>query len=89
MAGVFIGIGCGLLEFFLLSKFTKAVTSGRDKLPAALLFFAILSPVVVILPCAFILPSQIHLMGIAAASALIICSLIKFIPGIRKSSKGK
>jgi len=84
MTGVIVGICCGLVEYFLLARFTKAVTSGGSKLPTALLIVTIFFPVAVILPFAFMLPSEIHIMGIATASVLTICSLIRFISEKRK-----
>jgi hypothetical protein len=84
MTGVIAGVGCGLVEYFLLARFTKAVTNGGLKLPTALLLATFFFPVAVILPFAFMVPSEIHIMGIAAASVLTIYSLIRFILEIRK-----
>jgi len=84
--GVIIGVATGIAQYFLLLKFTSAVSGGRFSKKTVL--FAItqfLLPFAVLLLSAFFLGEDIlgknFLMwiGIGIAAALITCAVVKFL----------
>ena len=80
LLGLFIGVVAGAVQFFLLFKFVRNVTGG--KMGSKTLLFAVTQfffPFTILVICAFLLPESLMWVGIAMASSLIICSVIKFI----------
>ena len=80
MLGVSIGVVAGVIQFFLLMKFTGAVTGGKFNKKTVL--FAItqfLLPFAVLLICAFFLEGELLLVGIGIASSLVLCAVVRFI----------
>jgi len=87
--GFIIGAVSGIVQFFLLSKFTSSVTGGKSGKRTVL--FAItqfLLPFAVLVVCAFLLSSELMLAGIGIAAALIICAAVKFFI-VSKAKKGE
>jgi len=87
--GFLIGIASGVVQFFLLLKFTTAVTGG--KINGKVAIFAItqfLFPFAVLLLCAFFLNEKLMWVGIGMAAALIISAVIRFLT-VSKSKKPK
>jgi len=83
---IIIGIIAGIIQFYLLQKFTGAVTMG--KITNKTVIFAItqfLFPFAVLVACAFLIGDKLLWVGIGIASSLIICAIIRFI----KVSKSK
>jgi len=77
--GFVIGAVSGTVQFFLLSKFTGAVTGGKSGKRTVL--FAVtqfLLPFAVLLSCAFLLSDGLLLVGIGMAAALIVCAAVRF-----------
>jgi len=80
MLGIAIGVVAGVIQFFLLMKFTGAVTGGKFNKKTVL--FAItqfLLPFAVLLICAFFLEGELLLVGIGIASSLVLCAVVRFI----------
>lgn len=80
MFGLIIGAVSGGFQFWMLSRFTNAVTRGALDIKAVLFgisqFFL---PVAVLLLCALLLPNGLMWSGIGMAACLIICAFTKFI----------
>lgn len=79
MLGFIIGAISGLVQYWLLSKFTGNVT--RGKASGKTVLFAItqfLLPFVVLVGVAFLLPDDLMFAAIGMASALIVGAVIKF-----------
>ena len=88
LLGFFIGAVTGTVQFFLLSKFTGALTGGKFGKKAVL--FAVtqfLLPFAVLLICAFFLSDELLFAGIGIAAALVICAVVKFILASKASKK--
>ena len=79
VVGLLIGIISGVIQFFLLSKFVLAVTSGNPGKKTVL--FAVtqfMFPFAILVVCGFLLRDSLMWAGIGMASALIISAVIKF-----------
>jgi len=92
--GLAIGAASGVIQFYLLMKFTGSITGGKPGGKTVL--FALtqfLFPFAVLLLCAFFLSESLMMIGIGMAAALIACAVIKYIfftktkPGTKKSGK--
>lgn len=96
MLGLLLGLACGGVEFALLQEFTKRLTSG-GAIPVTLVIFKFLALFIFFIPCALLAPQQLGAAGIAAAAALIVSSIVKFImqrrrdkaPGVSGDVGGK
>jgi len=80
MLGFFIGLVSGVVQFFMLLKFTTALSGG--KFSGKTVIFAItqfLFPFAVLLLCAFFLHDDLMWTGIGMAAALIVSAVIRFI----------
>ena len=80
LLGVAIGVVSGVMQFFLLLKFTGSITGG--KFSGKTVLFAItqfLFPFAILLLCAFFLNEELLMVGIGIAAALITCAVIRFI----------
>ena len=88
LLGFFIGAAAGSLQFYLLSKFVKAVISGNlrvsDTLIGLLQFFI---PFFTLLITAFIDSGSILPVGIGIAAALLVWAIAKFITIMSKKKK--
>ena len=87
MLGFFIGVASGVIQFFLLLKFTGALSGG--KISGKTIIFAItqfLFPFTILLLCAFFLSESLMWIGIGMAAALIACAVARFIL-VSKSTK--
>lgn len=78
MLGLLLGLACGGVEFALLQAFTKRLVAGGS-IPVSLVIFKFLALFIFFVPCALLAPQQLGVAGIAAAAALIISSIVKFI----------
>ena len=80
LLGLMIGVASGLLQFYMLSRFTKAVTGGSLNTKAVMLGIGqFITPLVVLLICAFLLNNALLWAGIGIVAALTICALARFI----------
>jgi len=78
--GLLIGIATGIIQFYLLQKFTGNVTMG--KITNKTVIFAMtqfLFPFAVLVICAFLIGDRLMWVGIGIAAALITCAVIRFI----------
>ena len=78
--GLVIGAIAGTVQFFLLSRFTGAVTKG--KVNNKTIIFALtqfLFPFAVLVACAFFIPDSLMWAGIGMGGALVISAVTKFI----------
>jgi len=88
--GLLIGVATGIIQFFLLKKFTGAVSMGR--ITNKTVIFAItqfLFPFAILVICAFLLPGNIMWVGIGIGAALITCAVIKYINVFKSDGKKK
>lgn len=77
--GLIIGAISGTLQFFMLSKFTGAITQGKFSNRTVL--FALtqfLFPFVVLVVCAFFIQDSLMWAGIGMGAALVTCAVVKF-----------
>jgi accessory gene regulator protein AgrB len=77
---VIVGLATGVVQFLLLFKFVTSVTGGKAGVKT--LIFAItqfLFPFVILVACAFLLPSGLMWLGIGAAASLVTCAVVKFV----------
>ena len=88
LPGLIIGAASGVLQFWMLAKFTKAVTGGGfDKITALLGVAQFFLPLAVLLGCAFLLNGALIWAAAAMAAVLVIASFIKFLRA--RSSAGR
>ena len=86
--GLFIGIASGVVQFFLLLKFTTSVTGG--KVSGKTVIFAVtqfLFPFAVLLSCALFLNVNLMWVGIGMAAALVGSAIVKFVILSKKDKK--
>ena len=80
MIGLIIGVASGLLQFLMLSKFTKAVTGGG--LDRKALLFGVcqfLLPLAVLLGCAYLLRNALLWAAIGMVAVLVVCSMARLL----------
>ena len=78
--GLIIGAVSGLLQFWMLAKFTKAVTGGGlDKKAALLGACQFLLPLVVLLGCAFLFYDSLLWAASGMVAVLVVCSTVRFL----------
>ena len=89
MLGFLIGLATGSIQFFLLSKFTGALTKGKINGKTVLFIITqFLLPFAVLLVSAIFLGVEALMMiGIGIATALIVCAVVKFIFVSRTAKK--
>ena len=79
MIGLIIGAVCGAIQFWMLSRFTRAVTGGALSIKTVLFgvsqFFM---PVAVLLCCALLFPKGLMWSGIGMAAVLVVSAFTKF-----------
>jgi len=86
--GFLVGAVTGVVQFFLLSKFTTNATGGKS--PSKTVLFALtqfLLPFSVLLISAFLLDGNILPIGIGIAAALIVCAVVKYLIYTRTTKK--
>jgi len=86
--GFAIGAVSGVIQFYLLMKFTGSLTKGKFSGKTAI--FAVtqfLFPFAVLLLCAFFLDENLMWIGIGMASALIISAVTRFVIVSRSDTK--
>ena len=79
LLGLIIGVASGALQFWMLARFTKAVTGGGFGKKAVIFgicqFFL---PLVVLLVCAFLLSGALLWAAVGMIAALVIPSFTRF-----------
>ncbi|SHH78434.1 hypothetical protein SAMN02745823_01013 [Sporobacter termitidis DSM 10068] len=86
MIGLGVGIVSGCIQFWLLTKFTTGITTG--KLSAKSLFFGLLQfvlPMGVLVAMAFIKRSDLLWTAVGIVGSLIICAVSKFVINTRRT----
>lgn len=90
MVGFAIGAACGVIQFWLLSRFTKLITTGKVEAKAvALGLLQFLLPVGVLVATAFIIRQELLWAGIGIVAALLTAAIIKFVLNNRKQGGRK
>ncbi|MCL2152689.1 MAG: hypothetical protein FWH57_07010 [Oscillospiraceae bacterium] len=82
MLGFFIGAASGVIQFWLLSRFTGAVTSSQVQFNKRFILLAvsqILFPMVILACCALLLRQSLLWTGVSMAASLIICAIARFL----------
>ena len=80
LVGLIIGVVSGIVQYLMLTKFTKAVTGGTlGNMTVLLGVFQFFLPLVVLLVCAFVLTGALLWAAIGMAAALILCALARFL----------
>ena len=78
LIGLIIGVASGILQFWMLSKFTKAVTGGGlDKKAVILGSCQFLLPLVVLLGCSFLLRDSLLWAALGMVAVLVVCSFAR------------
>ena len=88
MIGVIIGAASGALQFWLLYRFTNAVTGGNLNYKTVL--FAVsqfLLPLLVLLGCALLRVDSLLFTGVAMAVSLITCAIFRFLIKVLRKQK--
>ena len=79
MAGFFVGVASGAVQYWLLSRFVGAVTGGKVDYRVAL--FAVSQfflPLAVLICCALLLHLSLFLAGVGMVATLIACAVVRF-----------
>jgi len=80
MLGFIIGVASGAIQYFLLTKFTGSVTSGKLTNKAVLFgLVQFLLPFTVLVGIAFLLPDELMLAAIGMGGALLVSAIVRFI----------
>ena len=80
LLGLIIGVVSGVLQYWMLSKFTGAVTGGALDNKAVLFGVGqFLLPLAVLLCCAFVLNDSLLWAAIGMAASLTLCALARFV----------
>jgi len=85
MPGLFIGIASGAFQFWMLSVFTRSITSGRFSVrtvPIAVAQF--LFPFIILVGCAFLLADSLLWVGVGMAVVLVACAVAWFVYSRRR-----
>ena len=88
--GLIIGAISGTIQFWLLSKFTKAITGGAFEIKYML--FGILQffiPLIVLLGCALVIRRELMWVGIGMAAALLGGGFARFFINASKKKNTK
>ncbi|MDR2590519.1 MAG: hypothetical protein LBC71_06000 [Oscillospiraceae bacterium] len=86
--GFLVGIFTGVLQYFLLSIFTGAVSGGKFGKKTVLYAIAqFMLPFAVLLISAFLLEGNLLLVAVGAIIALVTCAVTKFVLSIVKQVK--
>ena len=79
LLGLIIGVVAGVLQFWMLLKFTKAVTGGFLGNKTVLLGLGqFLLPLAVLLICAFLLIDALLWAAIGIVGTLVLCGITRF-----------
>ena len=79
LIGLAIGAVSGVLQFWMLSRFTKAVTGGGlDKKAVLFGVCQFLLPLIVLLACAFLIRDSLLWAAIGMVVVLVLSSFVKF-----------
>ena len=85
LIGLVIGVASGAVQFWMLSKFTRAITDGAINVKSVLFgmsqFFL---PIVVLLCCALLFPAGLMWSGIGMAASLLFCAIVGFLITVKK-----
>lgn len=86
MIGLFIGIAAGLIQFWLLSKFTKLITRGSMNPKCLLLGFSqFFLPMLVLIGVAFIRRQDLLLAAVGITATLVFGAITKNVINKRRS----
>jgi hypothetical protein len=85
LLGFFLGAASGAIQFWLLSKFTGAVTRGSINSKVILIAVSqLFLPIIVLVSCTFLLHLNIMWTGVGIAGSLIVCALTHFMISLFK-----
>ena len=80
LPGLVVGVASGLLQFWMLVRFTKAVTgNGLNKKSILLGISQFLLPLAVLLGCVFLLRDSLLWAASGMAAVLIVCAVARFL----------
>ena len=86
MIGLSIGVVSGVFQFWLLSKFTKGISTGTVNISYMLLgLVQFLLPIGVLVGVAFLRRQDILWAGVGITGALLISAFLKYVVGARKT----
>ena len=80
LIGLVIGAASGFVQFWMLARFTKAVTGGGlDRKAVFLGVFQFFLPLAVLVACAFLLRDSLLWTGVGMAVSLSVPALIRYV----------
>ena len=80
LIGLVLGAASGVLQFWMLARFTKAVTDGGlDRKAVFLGVFQFFLPLAVLIVCAFLLRDSLLWAGVGMAGSLSLLALIRYV----------
>jgi len=80
LLGLIIGAASGVLQFWMLARFTKAVTGGGlDKKAVLFGVCQFLLPLVVLLGCAYLFYNALLWAAVGMIAVLVVCAVARFI----------
>ena len=80
LLGLIIGAASGTLQFWMLTRFTKAVTGGGLDNKAVLFGVCqFLLPLIVLLGCAYLFYNALLWAAIGMIAVLVVCAFVRFI----------
>lgn len=87
MFGIVIGICCGAMELYLLTRLVRSVMQGQT-VPFWIPPAKMLALAVFLIPCGFLFKDQLLAAGIATAVTVLIGAIVLYILSKRKNSGG-
>ena len=85
MLGFIIGTASGIGQFWLLSRFSAAITRGKINNKVVILAISqFLLPIIVLVCCALLFPQNLLWIGAGMAASLIICAAVRFLFVLKK-----
>ena len=84
LLGFFLGAASGVIQFWMLSRFTKAVTNSQGRISfnnkfVLLAVSQIFFPMIILACCALLLRQSLLWIGVSMAASLIVCAIARFL----------
>ena len=88
MLGFIIGAATGMASYWLLYRFTCAVTCGKINNKVILIAVSqLFLPLIVLVCCALLLHQSLLWVGVGIAASLIICAVARFLFTFKRFSR--